>query len=709
MMEIRNSAALSNVAATAASPQQIESLKLGTILDVVVQARMGENRFQLQRLPGGESLTAMSQAELTVGQRLQVQVSRLGALPELRVLPAEPPGPEVVPKALRELLPKQIDLKEFAAMVGRLPSSNSSNLPGPVHVAVERLAAALPQAEKLMTPEGLQKAVRNSGVFLEASLAAALAEGAPLPENDLKARLLNLLAVLQPGEGGKAAAPARSLRQESASPPGTAPSETAAPAPEEAGDQAILNPAKVPQRAETALPPPTGKALPPQSQVKSAAEGQLPASPSAPWPPATRPEEKIGAPAPAETETFAPKPEQSAAKLAVDKAASPAAERLVTVLPQAAKLMTPEGLQKAVRNPGVFLEAALAEGAPLPENDLKARLLNLLAVLQPGEGGKAAAPARPLRQESASPPGTAPFQTAAQVPEEAGDQAVSNPDKMPQRAASALPTTTGEPLPPQSQAKSAAVGQLPASPSAPWLLLTQPEEKVGAPAPAETETFAPKPEQSAAKLAADKAAHSTDIQTPEKEGLAAGAKPQPFETSLSTVRNAPPLPLTDKAEDSFSKPEEIDPAKLAQKAEGALAKIAVDQLASQPRDDGTVCLQLNLPFVAGNYQDNAELSIAAEGGSPTEDRVPGWTATIQLQPPGMGAFNARIIWNGTQIDACLWSDREETADRIGQATETLRARLEQAGLAVGALTVLDRPPSSSLSETVDLHLLDLLA
>jgi hypothetical protein len=524
-MEIRNNATLSNVAATAASPQQIASLKLGAILDVVVQGRMGENRFQLQRLPGGESLTATSQAELAVGQRLQVQVSRLGTVPELRILPAEPPAPEVVPRALRELLPKQIDLKEFSAMLGRLPLSGSPNLPEPVRLAMERLVAVMPQAEKLATPEGLQKAVRNSGVFLEASLATVLSDGAPLPENDLKARLLNLLAVLQPGKGEqKTAAHPQFLKQESApSLPGTGLSRTAVPAPEEAGDQANPNPGE--EKPESALPKTSGEALLPQSQHKSAAERQFPATPPASWPPASKLEEKV-------------------------------------------------------------------------------------------------------------------------------------------------------------------IGQ----------------------ALAEPETAAPEPEQRAAKTVADKAAYSADIQKPGREWPGAGAKPQQLETNLSTDRNASPFSLIGRAEDSFSKLEAIDLAKLAQKAEGALAKIAVDQLASQSRDDGTVCLQINLPFVAGNHQDNAELSITSEGGAPSEDRVnPAWTATIQLQPPGMGAFNARIIWNGAQIDACLWSDREETAERIGQATETLRARLEQAGLTVGALAVLDRPPSSPVAETVDLHLLDFLA
>jgi flagellar hook-length control protein FliK len=272
-----------------------------------------------------------------------------------------------------------------------------------------------------------------------------------------------------------------------------------------------------------------------------------------------------------------------------------------------------------------------------------------------------------------------------------------------------LPKTPGETLLPQSQDKSAAERQFPDSPPASWPPAFKLEEKVIGQALAEPETAAPEPEQPAAKAVADKTAYSADIQKPEREWPGAGAKP-PLETNLSTDRNASPLSLIGKAEDSFSKLEAIDLAKLAQKAEGALAKIAVDQLASQSRDDGTVCLQINLPFVAGNHQDNAALSITSEGGAPSEDRVnPAWSATIQLQPPGMGAFNARIIWNGAQIDACLWSDREETAERIGQATETLRARLEQAGLTVGALAVLDRPPSSPTAETLDLHLLDLLA
>jgi len=80
----------------------------------------------------------------------------------------------------------------------------------------------------------------------------------------------------------------------------------------------------------------------------------------------------------------------------------------------------------------------------------------------------------------------------------------------------------------------------------------------------------------------------------------------------------------------------------------------VDQLASQPKDNGAISLQLNIPFAEGNYQDIAKLHIASEGAAAHDELInPAWTATIELQPPGMGAFNARIVWNGSaSMPAC---------------------------------------------------------
>lgn len=396
MMEIQSPALFPNIAKTAPAPSQAAApLKLGAILEVIVQARLGENRFQLHLLPEGTSLISLSNGELAIGQRLQVEVSRLGALPELRILHTDTPSPDIVPKALRELLPKQIDLKELSSMFRLLPDLKSQNLPDSVRMALIRLAEALPRAEKLTTPEGVQKFVQNSGLFLEASLAAVMTDGAALPENDLKARLLNLLAALQDSDAGKAVGPSKSLQQKS--------------------------------------------------------------------------------------------------------------------IPQ-------------------------------------------------------------------------------------------------------------------------------------------------------------------------------------------------------TARNASNLSVNEN-QDDFSDEDPLNLEKLAQKVQGALAKITVDQLASLPRDNGAISLQLTLPFAEGCNQDNAKLIIASEGRTTTHgERVcPSWTVTIELLPPGMGSFNARMVWNGEHIDACLWSDQEETSVLMSSASETLRARLEQAGVEAGAITVLERPPPSLATRGDTPPLLDLHA
>jgi hypothetical protein len=386
-MEIRSPSQLLAPAIVTKPAQQVAPLKLGTILDVMVQARLGENRFLLL-LPNGESLTGFSNMELPVGQTLQVQINRLGTTPELRILPSVVRSEGTLSQALRELLPKQTDIGDFTAMLKRLSAFDPSALPEPVRVAAERVTAAMAQAEQIGTADGLQKALRNSGLFLEAGLAAMLTESAALalPGNDLKAHLLKLLATLQE------------------------------------------------------------------------ADANMPSS----------------------------------------NAASPLLEK-----------------------------------------------------------GK---------------------------------------------------------------------------PSAQQPALNQPASE-------------------------------------DRNGIG----------DHETLR--------------------LD--KLVQKTEGALAKITVDQLSSLPRDDGSISLQLSIPFVAGTCQDNAKLFINSDGAAARDENSPAtWSAMIELEPPGIGRFNARIIWNGTHIDACLWSDREETGSLLHDHCELLRSRLEQAGLQTGNITIYDSPPPFR-TETVD--------
>lgn len=360
----------------------------------MVRARLGKDRFLLQQLRGGQTLSAFSSLDLPLNQRMHIQLVNLGNTPELRILPLTTETETVMPRALRELLPKQADIDDLIRFWELSSRTPSSRLPDSVRFAMEYLTAALPEKEQLFTADGLQKTLRDSGRFLEAKLAAQLTSDTLFLGIDLKARLLQLLAAIR---------------------------------------------ASVPRTAE---------------------------------------------------------------EISVS----------------------------------TFSDYTLA-----PDGVLSAQ--------------------SPLQIEN----------------------------------------------------------------------------------------------------------------------------------------------------DGFL-PEMVLLERLALKTEGALAKITVDQLASQPQDNGAVSLQLTIPFSAGNYQDNAKLFITSDHSETcNETLTSSWTATIELQPPGIGTFNARIVWNGSSIEATLWSDQEETGALMRSHCELLRARLEQAGLEARNVMVLDQPPLLTRKEADNLPLLDLHA
>jgi hypothetical protein len=183
-------------------------LKLGTVLAAVVQARLSESSFLLQLGPSGRTVIAHSGADLRPGTQLMLEVTRLGPLPELRTVapgpsaaPANAPaaaGPDsVASQALRQFLPRQIGLAEFAQALPSALNQPAQALPAPVRQALEAVLAALPQPSQWATPEGLARAVRDSGLFFEARLAAAAGHKADFPAGDFKGKLLALLERLK--------------------------------------------------------------------------------------------------------------------------------------------------------------------------------------------------------------------------------------------------------------------------------------------------------------------------------------------------------------------------------------------------------------------------------------------------------------------------------------------------------------------------------
>ncbi|NJD08826.1 MAG: hypothetical protein FIA97_20395, partial [Methylococcaceae bacterium] len=133
---------------------------------------------------------------------------------------------------------------------------------------------------------------------------------------------------------------------------------------------------------------------------------------------------------------------------------------------------------------------------------------------------------------------------------------------------------------------------------------------------------------------------------------------------------------------------------LLHKAEGALAGIVTDQLASLPQVDGRQAVwQLEIPYQFGERADALLLKVVREGKRGAPPLQCFWSVTLELHPPGLGTVHARISLSAGNVDSYFWSDRAETSQAIRSHLDLLAARLQQAGLSVGRLDILPSAPA----------------
>lgn len=190
-------------------PRNLSQLQPGSSLNAVVMEKLAENSFIL-KLSDGLLLRAQSPNPLELGQILKLEVVKAGDVPELKiVVPQQAVQPEqtVIQQTLRQLLPKQQSLVDFAAALqefAKLPGGK----PEAVSAAVDQLLDTIASKDELMSAERLQKSINNSGAFLEAKLANLLP-----PQGDLKGHLLTLADALRktPSTSEQTADAAKSL------------------------------------------------------------------------------------------------------------------------------------------------------------------------------------------------------------------------------------------------------------------------------------------------------------------------------------------------------------------------------------------------------------------------------------------------------------------------------------------------------------------
>lgn len=187
----------------------------GQVIEALV-TRTDPARQQTEVRVGNLRLTLNLHAGTVEGSRLTLQVVSGGARPVLTLLgqsaplPGTPapssPAASAVAGWLSGLLPAQGRqtplLAGLAWLTGR--AGRMSALPAPVRAAVEQAMHRIPTPGQVSRAQGLRKAVQESGLFHEASLALLAANAAgssSAPAANLKSVLLSLAARLRTHTG----------------------------------------------------------------------------------------------------------------------------------------------------------------------------------------------------------------------------------------------------------------------------------------------------------------------------------------------------------------------------------------------------------------------------------------------------------------------------------------------------------------------------
>ena len=156
-------------------------------------------------------------------------------------------------------------------------------------------------------------------------------------------------------------------------------------------------------------------------------------------------------------------------------------------------------------------------------------------------------------------------------------------------------------------------------------------------------------------------------------------------------RGQPPLPPLTTARLLREQEVALTTRELQRQAEGALARVQLNQLSSLPqeRQAGMEWL-IELPVRREHETDvwNLRISRGAErdGDRGQSDAGGGWSVMLAFDLPGIGPLQTRVNLRADQISAQFFSRTPGTLALVQEHLPLLQARLRQAGLGVDELT-----------------------
>lgn len=179
--------------AGAASGAASESWRVGTVLSARPLGMGDQGRMVLQI---GALTVETDPLGIPLPSQFQVRVLAMGNPPLLEILAGAATDPRVQ-QALRERLPQQNGYAPLLATLGALAQRPVvRQLPPAVRAALALLDQGVRTPQDISRPEGLREAIARSGLFLESQLARPRSNPMPLGDEDFKAVLLRLAALL---------------------------------------------------------------------------------------------------------------------------------------------------------------------------------------------------------------------------------------------------------------------------------------------------------------------------------------------------------------------------------------------------------------------------------------------------------------------------------------------------------------------------------
>lgn len=133
-----------------------------------------------------------------------------------------------------------------------------------------------------------------------------------------------------------------------------------------------------------------------------------------------------------------------------------------------------------------------------------------------------------------------------------------------------------------------------------------------------------------------------------------------------------------------------------QKAQGALAKLTLDQLNSLPKEESPKqAWSLELPFFHDQSADSVRIEIDQDKAGGGENQQQNWAVSITITPHGLATIHCKVSCYDGSVNTRFWSEAADTVHKINDHLDYLKQQFEKNGLTAGFMEAHQGQPAQT--------------